>query len=169
MITPTNQLFQADCDLFVNLAALNLVRFEGEGYEATAHLKFKDGGSETVQGDAAHSLRQRLTSVENGSSLFDQADAHDTLNLNSKMATLGDRDLLHVLNYFYPSFHNLISDVAKVTRKSLGHVQRVLDGDRRSAVVAAAIVEEFRRRIRMKRTGNQRQETDPANKAGRAL
>jgi hypothetical protein len=58
-------LFQADKNLFLNLAALNIVRFDAEGQDTTAHLKFKDGGSETVHGEAARSLQRRLAGLAN--------------------------------------------------------------------------------------------------------
>src|SRR5438270_380859 len=58
-------LFQSDEHLFLDLAALNMVRFDGSGKNATAHLKFKDGGSETVQGESARNLHQRLTELAN--------------------------------------------------------------------------------------------------------
>jgi hypothetical protein len=65
-MTPThNPLFQAGDNLFLDLAALKLVRFDGDGGKATAHLMFKDGESETVHGDAALNLRQRLTELAN--------------------------------------------------------------------------------------------------------
>ena len=65
-MTPThNPLFQADATLFLDLAALNVVRFEVKGRNATAHLKFKDGGSESVRGEAARNLQQRLTGLAN--------------------------------------------------------------------------------------------------------
>jgi hypothetical protein len=54
-------LFQADDSLFLDLASLNLVRFEGNGRNEKAHLTFKNGGSETVQGESARNLRQSLT------------------------------------------------------------------------------------------------------------
>jgi hypothetical protein len=82
---------------------------------------------------------------ENALLLVEQVDPADALN--SRMATLGDSDLWHALNYFYPRFHNLVSGVAEITGMSIGHVQRVLDGERISAEVTAAIVKEFRRRI----------------------
>ena len=63
---------------------------------------------------------------------------------------MGDSDLWHALNYFYPMFHNLISTVAKDAGMSIGYVARVLVGERRSAEVKAAIVKEFRRRIQTK-------------------
>jgi hypothetical protein len=93
-----------------------------------------------------------LTEVENTDdnalSLVDQVDPASALN--SRMATLGDGDLWLALNYFYPRFHNLVSGVATVTGMSIGHVQRVLDGERTSAEIKAAIVKEFRRRIETK-------------------
>lgn len=70
--------------------------------------------------------------------------------LNSRMEALSDADLWDTLNYFYSRFHNFVSGVAKVTGKSIGHCQRVLDGTRKSAEVKAAIVQEFRRRIQSK-------------------
>lgn len=63
-MTPTQKtLFQADDSLFLDLAALNLVRFETKGRDATAHLRFNDGGSETINGEAAIKLHQHLIGV----------------------------------------------------------------------------------------------------------
>lgn len=89
-----------------------------------------------------------LTAEENALSFVEQVDPANALN--SRMATLGDSDLWRALNYFYPRFHNLVSGVAEITGMSIGHVQRVLDGERISAEVRAAIVKEFRRRIQTK-------------------
>jgi hypothetical protein len=85
---------------------------------------------------------------ENALSIAEQLDPANALN--SRMATLGDCDLWHALNYFYPRFHNLVSEVAKVTGMSIGHVQRVLVGERTNGEIEAAIVKEFRRRIQPK-------------------
>ena len=63
MTSTPNPLFQADDHLFLDFAALNIVRFEGSGKTATAHLKFKDGGSETIKGESAVNLQQRLTAM----------------------------------------------------------------------------------------------------------
>jgi hypothetical protein len=63
MIATQSPLFRADDNLFLDLAALNVVRFDGNGKNSTAHLKFKDGGSETVQGNSALSLQQRLAEL----------------------------------------------------------------------------------------------------------
>jgi hypothetical protein len=86
MTNTLTPLFQADDNLFLDLAALNIVRFETKGQNATAHLKFKDGGSETIHGESAHSLQQRLAALskvdESESSLaeHDLSDvaAHDS-------------------------------------------------------------------------------------------
>jgi hypothetical protein len=63
MTNLAKQLYQADQRLFFDLDALNLVRFEFGGQDATAYLKFKDGGSETIHGDAAMNLHQRLSGI----------------------------------------------------------------------------------------------------------
>jgi hypothetical protein len=60
-------LFQADDTLFLDLTALNVVKFEGKGKDAIAYLKFKDGGSETIKGEAARGLQQRLVGAAKGS------------------------------------------------------------------------------------------------------
>ena len=65
MSNQLKQLFQVNETLFLDLDALNLVRFEGDGLQATAYLKFKDGGSETVMGEAVRNLHQQLTGNEN--------------------------------------------------------------------------------------------------------
>jgi hypothetical protein len=54
------QLFQADENLFLDLNALDLVRFEDGSQEPTATLKFGGGGSETITGNAAVALRRQL-------------------------------------------------------------------------------------------------------------
>src|SRR5436190_17316141 len=79
-MTSTHQpLFQASENLFLDLAALNFVRFEGDDDNATAHLNFKDGVSETVYGEAARNFQQRLTGLanadENSPSLAEHSDA----------------------------------------------------------------------------------------------
>jgi hypothetical protein len=80
-------LFQADDNLFLDLAALNIVRFETEGQIPTAHPKFKDGGSETVQGVTACSLQQRLIALlkieESGSHLAEDAQNADVIPQNT--------------------------------------------------------------------------------------
>jgi hypothetical protein len=124
MTTPADPFFQAGEKIFLDLTAVNLVRFEGEGNALSAQLKFKGGGSDTVRGQAAHILRQQLTNTESKSSLVELVDAPNTLN--SMMETLGDREHWHILNHFYPSFQNLILRVPKVTRESIRHVQRFL-------------------------------------------
>ena len=64
MANPTKQLFRADEKLFLDLDAVNLYRFEfGSGLDATAHLRFKDGGSETIHGEAVMNLHQRLSGM----------------------------------------------------------------------------------------------------------
>jgi hypothetical protein len=86
-----------------------------------------------------------MNTDENALATVEQVDPANALN--GRMATLSDTDLWRALSYFYPRFHNLISGVAKATGMSIGHVQRVLDGERNSAELRAAIVREFRRRI----------------------
>ena len=56
-------LYQADDKVFFDLDALNLVRFEfaDSGQGSTAHLRFKDGSAETIHGEAALNLHQRLS------------------------------------------------------------------------------------------------------------
>ena len=81
-------------------------------------------------------------------SFVEQVDPANALRC--RMAILGDSDLWRALNYFYPRFHHLVSGVAEITGMSIGHVQRVLDGERTSPEVRAAIVKEFRRRIQTK-------------------
>jgi hypothetical protein len=63
MFTTASQFFQADANVFLDLTALTLVRFESTGQDATVHLKFKDGGSETIHGEAAINLHLHLTGV----------------------------------------------------------------------------------------------------------
>jgi len=54
-------LFKADRNFFVDLDTLKTVRFEeSENEEVTAHLHFKDGGTETIQGEAAGNLHRQL-------------------------------------------------------------------------------------------------------------
>lgn len=65
MPTTTNQFFQADDNVFLDLTALNLVRFDGKGQDATVYLKFKNGGSETKNSEAATNLHQHLMGVRN--------------------------------------------------------------------------------------------------------
>ena len=60
METLANQFFQAASDVFLDLTSLALVRFKNAGEDATATLKFKDGGSETINGEAAINLHQHL-------------------------------------------------------------------------------------------------------------
>jgi hypothetical protein len=67
MLNKLTELFQVDTTLFLDLNALNFVRFEGDGLNATAYLKFKDGGSETVHGEVARTLHEHLTGLENPS------------------------------------------------------------------------------------------------------
>ncbi|MFN0107114.1 MAG: hypothetical protein ACKV2U_34080 [Bryobacteraceae bacterium] len=103
-------------------------------------------GSGTSSSDAImDALADKGNADENSASLAEQTDAVDSLN--KRMGTFDDSDLWNNLNYFYPMFHNLVSTVAKDAGMSIGHVQRVLDGDRKSAKIQAAIVREFRRRI----------------------
>jgi hypothetical protein len=94
----------------------------------------------------ADALSDNDNASKNAPSLAEQTDAVDSLN--KRMGILDDSDLWKALNYFYPMFHNLVSTVAKDVGMSIGHVQRVLDGERKSAEVQAAIITEFRRRIR---------------------
>jgi hypothetical protein len=86
-----------------------------------------------------------MNTDENALATVEQVDPANAPN--GGMATLSDTDLWRALSYFYPRFHNLISCVAKATGMSIGHVQRVLDGERDSAELRAAIVREFRKRI----------------------
>lgn len=65
MPTLTNQLFQVDDTLFLDLDALNLIRFEVVGLDASAYLRFKDGGTETVHGETARNLQQRMMGAGN--------------------------------------------------------------------------------------------------------
>ena len=55
------------------------VRFEGDGLDGTAHLKFKDGSSETVHGETARKLHQHLSGVGsiNGSSSAVKPESSD--------------------------------------------------------------------------------------------
>jgi hypothetical protein len=62
-MSPPKQFFRAADSVFLDLSALNLVRFESKGQEATAHLKFNDGGSETINGEAAKNLHHHLIGV----------------------------------------------------------------------------------------------------------
>jgi hypothetical protein len=59
-------LIQVDEANFLDLNALAYVRFENTGDDSKALLKFKDGGSENVAGDAARNL-YRLLNGNNGS------------------------------------------------------------------------------------------------------
>jgi hypothetical protein len=59
------QLFRADKNTFIDVAALNFVRFEDVDGNAIAHLKFKDGTSETIQGEAVINLGKHLTRFDN--------------------------------------------------------------------------------------------------------
>lgn len=124
MTTLADSFFQAGENIFIDLTAVNLVCFEGEGNALSAQLKFKGGGSDTVRGQAANILRKQLTNTESKSPLVELVDAPNTLN--GMMETLGDREHWHILNYFYLRFQNLISGVSKVTRESIRHVQRFL-------------------------------------------
>jgi hypothetical protein len=87
---PTHSpLFQADNNLFLNLAMLNLVRFEVTGKNMTAHLKFQDGESETVQGESARNLQRRLTELANTEeSAPSPAERADRGEVSSGNATL---------------------------------------------------------------------------------
>jgi hypothetical protein len=89
-----------------------------------------------------------MNTDENALATVEQVDPANAPN--GGMATLSDTDLWRALSYFYPRFHNLISCVAKATGMSIGHVQRVLDGERDSAELRAAIVREFRKRTQPK-------------------
>jgi len=89
-----------------------------------------------------------MNTDENALATVEQVDPANALI--GGMATLSDTDLWRALSYFYPRFHNLISGVAKATGMSIGYVQRVLDGERNSAELRAAIVSEFRKRIQPK-------------------
>jgi hypothetical protein len=59
-------LIQIDDANFLDLNSLAYVRFENTGDDSKALLKFKDGGSENVAGDAARNL-YRLLNGNNGS------------------------------------------------------------------------------------------------------
>jgi transcriptional regulator with XRE-family HTH domain len=64
------------------------------------------------------------------------------------IADLDNSDLWYVLQLFYPMFKNLIKDVAELTGMSIGHVQRVLQGDRGpNPQIVEALISEFRKRI----------------------
>jgi hypothetical protein len=90
-------------------------------------------------------LSDKENADEDYTSVAEQIGAVDSLN--NRMGALEDSDLWDNLSYFYPMFHNLVSTVAKDTSMSVGHVQRVLDGERKSGRIQAALVREFRRRI----------------------
>lgn len=93
-------------------------------------------------------LTDVMNTDENARATVEQLDPANALN--GRMATLSDTDLWSALSYFYPRFRNLVSCVAKATGMSLGYVQRVLDGERNSAELRAAIVREFRKRTQPK-------------------
>ena len=59
----STQLSRTDDKLFIDLTALNIVRFDGDGKSATAYLKFKDGGSEIVKGESVLNLQQQLIAL----------------------------------------------------------------------------------------------------------
>jgi hypothetical protein len=84
-----DSLFQADDNLFLNLAVLNVVRFEGAGENTRAHLKFQDGGSDTVQGESARNLQRRLTELanteESAPSLAERADRDEASSGNASL------------------------------------------------------------------------------------
>jgi len=65
MVTPNKRLFQADCTVFVDVDALVFVRFGFEnGQHATALLKFANGSSETIDGNAASKLHDQLSDIQ---------------------------------------------------------------------------------------------------------
>src|SRR5436190_2206726 len=47
-------------NVFVDLTALTFVRFEDMDQDATAVLKFKDGGTETMSGESVRNLHRHL-------------------------------------------------------------------------------------------------------------
>ena len=53
-------------NVFLDFNALALVRFEDMDQEATAVLKFKDGGTETITGESALNLRRHLAGSKDG-------------------------------------------------------------------------------------------------------
>jgi hypothetical protein len=76
------------------------------------------------------------------SALIDPATA-----LTRRLINLSNEELCQVMKLFYPNFHNLVSEVARAVNKSIGHVQRVLDSERRSVVIDTELVMAFRRRL----------------------
>ena len=66
----------------------------------------------------------------------------------SALSKLSDPEMIDVLRFLYhPRFHKLIKTVAGRTGKSLGYVQRVIQGQCRSEEIDLAFATEFRARI----------------------
>jgi hypothetical protein len=58
-------LFKADRNFFIDLDTLKTARFEDtKDNEVIAHLLFKDGASETLEGDAARNLHRQLGGLD---------------------------------------------------------------------------------------------------------
>lgn len=124
-----HDLHQFGDNVFVNLAALNVARFEDDSGTSVAHLIFKDGQSETIRGQSALEMRRYLAAEMGGDRYASTASAPQTNATAETTAGAAERT-----EAFMPN----LEEILKSTRKKAWYYRKGRDD--RSVILACANV-----------------------------
>ena len=94
---------------------------------------------------------KRKPTMSKKKSAGSQATSQDGyMPVSERLKALNDEELWYMIQFVYPLFKNLIKQVAINSDVSLGHVQRVLENERKSPDMIVAITKEVRARMQGK-------------------